>query len=388
MLSLTCATRPLLAALALASRTIDAQSPLPTLAYGHLQIDADGAPWLTSTDLEQTLIQRLTECNSIDTEGDAVLVPITRLLAALRTLDILDTVTLDWHDAHVHVRAGKTRLRFPVLDAHDFPTLPTHTPEGGCTVNPALLLAAIASTAYAISQDSTRDALRGLLWQAEGATLTLAATDGHRLVETACPLATPTEAPWSGVTSRGFLALLSALLSTVSKATVSLHSIGDRLALWTPIVRSVAQCLQGRFADYRGVIPARRPCVHVPRETFLAALRTCQAVGTREQGVWLRQEEGTLLVCTEGETGSVALPVEVTPLAGADLPLCVFKAGYLLELATHAPWETLALSMSEPLRPLRVDKTASLGESCAVVMPLNPATVPRPTALTAEAVGV
>ena len=94
----------------------------------------------------------------------------------------------------VELVAGDARFHLRTLPAEDFPRLPEV--EGEAATLPAQPLAeTIERVARAASRDEVRPILTGVLVQAEGAALTMVATDSYRLSVKHTALETPLETP-------------------------------------------------------------------------------------------------------------------------------------------------------------------------------------------------
>lgn len=76
---------------------------------------------------------------------------------------------------------GASEYRMISLDAEDFPEPPTFAGEGELNLPMGLLRKAVDSVIYAVTQEQHKAVLTGVLFTYNGKTLTLAATDTHRL---------------------------------------------------------------------------------------------------------------------------------------------------------------------------------------------------------------
>jgi DNA polymerase-3 subunit beta len=82
---------------------------------------------------------------------------------------------------NVLLQQGASEYRMLSLDAEDFPEPPKFTGEAELKLPMGVLRNAVDSVAFAVSTDQHRQVLTGVLFKYDGSTLTLVATDTHRL---------------------------------------------------------------------------------------------------------------------------------------------------------------------------------------------------------------
>jgi DNA polymerase III subunit beta len=155
----------------------------------------------------------------------------------------------------------------------------------------ASLLAAIEQTAYATDVESTRYALGGVLVELSQGNLTLAATDSRRLAVITIPA--ECEATAHGVIPASSIEQIAKQLkATDGVVTLSIgchdgkHPEGetaDRFRVECDQWEVSGMLLQGRFPDYRMIIPTQwANVVKLNRAAFLESLETVQLVTTEE----------------------------------------------------------------------------------------------------------
>ena len=113
--------------------------------------------------------------------GEAILA-ISHLTSILRESQDAD-VTIDANDDGAKVKIGTSRFEMPGYPVDEFPDLPTFDDGGRYhEITAGDLRRMIRRTSFAADKkDSTRFALSGVLWEAEGKVARLVATDSKRL---------------------------------------------------------------------------------------------------------------------------------------------------------------------------------------------------------------
>ena len=81
----------------------------------------------------------------------------------------------------IRLVSGKARLTENTMNVEEYPALKKLEEKDGLDVEAAVLIDMINETSYSVSRDETRPALMGILWEIRADSLTLVATDAHRL---------------------------------------------------------------------------------------------------------------------------------------------------------------------------------------------------------------
>src|SRR5258708_15424504 len=135
---------------------------------------------LTATNHEIGIVNHVDA--EIQSEGSVTLPAklLTEFVAQLHD-DQLE-MELDASTQTLAVKCGPYHdVKIKGIGANEFPPLPAREDGLKLVVEQADLLPAIEQTVVAASSDDGRPVLTGVLTQLEGETMTLAATDGHRL---------------------------------------------------------------------------------------------------------------------------------------------------------------------------------------------------------------
>ena len=151
------------------------------------------------------------------------------------------------------LQQGHSEYRMLTLDSVDFPEPPNYGGEGELTLRMGTLREAVDSVAFAVSTDNHRPILTGVLFQYDGTTLTLVATDTHRLA------VRKLEQPGLGanitavVPERALKAIKSLPLGDDDNVTINFGN--DRLGVKAGGARVVSQLLAGTYPNWERVVP-------------------------------------------------------------------------------------------------------------------------------------
>jgi DNA polymerase-3 subunit beta len=236
-----------------------------------------------------------------DTAGEALL-PTARVLQILRELTD-DVVKLEMTGDAVWIRGGYSEFRLSAEDPADFPPVASFEEDSYFTLPAAALRQMIRRTVFATDAESTRYALGGVLMELNPERATLAATDSRRLavVTSACqavgkpaPSSTPPVVPGKAMT------LLERVLSEGdAEAKLAIHA--NDIVVQAGDVTVSSQLVQGRFPDYKKVIPANfSATIELVVGPFYSAIRQAQIVTNEEsRGVDFTFSKGTLRLASQ-----------------------------------------------------------------------------------------
>jgi DNA polymerase III subunit beta len=179
MIVLKATQEKLLSTLQSVSGIVERRHTLPILANVLIRKTGDQLQ-LTTSDLE---IQIRTGAQM---DGDAgnftTTVGARKLIDILRTMPSDQTVSLESNASKLILKGGKSRFTLQTLPAEDFPLVQEAANFGPVfSVPQKTLKELLAQVSFAMAVHDIRYYLNGILFVAEGKTLSLVATDGHRL---------------------------------------------------------------------------------------------------------------------------------------------------------------------------------------------------------------
>ncbi len=155
---------------------ISTRTTLPILGNVLITATNDGVS-LAATDLD--LSMTATVPAKVSKTGSTT-VPARTFAEMVRELPEED-VQISVTNHRLEIKSGHGVYKMSGMSPEEFPRLPA-IPDGGAVTIPLDELRSMAyRTMYAVSNDETRPALNGILWQANGERMHMVATDGHRL---------------------------------------------------------------------------------------------------------------------------------------------------------------------------------------------------------------
>ena len=133
---------------------------------------------LTATDLDLSL---RTSCNAKVKKEGSCTIPARKLHDYVKLLPDAE-ITIKLLENHwVSIRCGRSNTKMVGMAKSNFPSLPAFPTAGAITIPAQVLRGLIARTGFAISNEESRYTLNGALMLLKPESITMVATDGHRL---------------------------------------------------------------------------------------------------------------------------------------------------------------------------------------------------------------
>ena len=345
MIVLKAAQAKLLEALQSVAGIVERRHTLPILANVLLRKNGDSIEFTTS-DLE---IQVRT---SAELGGDAGQMSTTvgarKLIDILRSLPADQTVTLSAAQNKLTLQGGKSRFTLQTLPADDFPLVNESVDFGPTfSVPQKTLRELINQVHFAMAVHDIRYYLNGILFIAEGKTLTLVATDGHRLALAQSQLEQDVPTKQEVILPRKTVLELQRLLKDAD-TTIEMRFANNQAKFVFGEMQFVTKLVEGKFPDYNRVIPKNhKNAVVLGRAPLLASLQRA-AILTSEKfkGVRVNIEPGVLKIASsnaEQEEAKEELEVDYS----GDAIEIGFNVTYLIDVLANSPHEMVKLELQD-----------------------------------------
>src|ERR1700727_1403979 len=156
---------------------VERKTTIPILS-NYLFEAGDGKLSITATDLGLSL---RTSCNAKVKKEGSCTIPARKLHDYVKLLPDAD-ITIKLLDNHwVSIRCRRSNTKMVGMAKSNFPSLPAFPTAGVVTIPAQVLRGLIARTGFAISSEESRYTLNGALMLLKPESITMVATDGHRL---------------------------------------------------------------------------------------------------------------------------------------------------------------------------------------------------------------
>jgi DNA polymerase-3 subunit beta len=308
---------------------VERKTTIPILSNYLFEASGDRLS-LTATDLDLSL---RTSCNAKVKKEGACTIPARKLYDYVRLLPDAD-ITIRLLDNHwVSIRCGRSNTKMVGMAKSNFPGLPVFPSAGAIKIPAAVLRSMIAKTGFAIASEESRYTLNGALMVLKPESITMVATDGHRLAHVE-----RTGEKFDGVSGEmktlipkkamdELKSLLDSDIETIDFAkdeSTLFFRVGPRLL--------TSRQLTGQFPNYEAVLPkdiSKSIALH-GEELGAAIARVAQFADERSRAVRLRLEKSELKISASStETGESEDSIEI---AYDGEPMAIgFNAQYLMD---------------------------------------------------------
>jgi DNA polymerase-3 subunit beta len=308
---------------------VERKTTIPILSNYLFEASGDKLS-LTATDLDLSL---RTSCNAKVKKEGACTIPARKLYDYVRLLPDAD-ITIRLLDNHwVSIRCGRSNTKMVGMAKSNFPGLPVFPSAGAIKIPAAVLRSMIAKTGFAIASEESRYTLNGALMVLKPESITMVATDGHRLAHVE-----RSGEKFEGVSGEmktlipkkamdELKSLLDSDIETIDFAkdeSTLFFRVGPRLL--------TSRQLTGQFPNYEAVLPkdiSKSIALH-GEELGSAIARVAQFADERSRAVRLRLEKSELKISASStETGESEDSIEI---AYDGEPMAIgFNAQYLMD---------------------------------------------------------
>ena len=285
---------------------------------------------ITATDLDLSL---RTSCAAKVKKEGACTIPARKLFDYVKLLGDGDISIKLLENHWVNIRSGRSNTKMVGMARANFPGLPVFPSDGTVRIPAQTLRTMIGRTIFAISNEESRYTLNGGLMVLKPESITMVATDGHRLAHIEH---SNTKMPVSGevriLVPKKAMAELSTLLA-VSDApavefakdeTTLFFRIGGRLL--------TSRQLTGQFPNYEAVLPrdpGKAVIVH-GGDLNTAIQRVAQFADERSRAIRMKLEKNELKISSSStDAGESEDSIETAYTAD---PITIgFNSEYLID---------------------------------------------------------
>ena len=350
----------LLDELNLTQGVVERKSTIPILS--NLLVEAKGSRLtITATDLELSI---RTSCEAKVKKEGAGTIPAKKLFELMRLLPEGEVKFKLLENHWVHVAADRKNYKLVGMSKDNFPALPSF-PHALVKIPAALLAEVIAKTTFAISLEESRYTLNGALLVLKPNSITMVATDGHRLAMVekdhkfeGFSTETRVLVPKKAMTELQRLAAEAGDEASVEFAQDESHlffQFGGRLL--------TSRKLTGQFPNYEAVLPRdANKTVALDRGELQDALRrVSQLADQRSHAVkFMLSKEGLEISASSPEYGEAKEVIEKE--FKGDTIAIGFNAQYLLDFLNAAADGPISFELKDEqsagqLRPLADEAT-------------------------------
>jgi DNA polymerase III subunit beta len=349
---------------------VERKNTIPILANVLMEAKGDEVRFL-ATDLEVGLRSR---CAASVTKPGALTIPAKKFYEIIRSLPETD-IRIAEDKGGVKVAADRFDSRMQTLPREDFPTLPEASAAPTATLARSAVKEMVSKTQFAITGEDTRYFLNGALFVLRPDSMSLVATDGHRLALVTVPRegkAKKDAEEIKAILPKKTLGELGRLLSEGDE-DVNYERGENHLFFGVGGRMLISRMIDGQFPAYERVIPkGNDKHIEFERDRLTNAVKRVALLSNeRSRAVKFQLEKGKVDVTSSspdlGEAHET-LPVEYS---GAAMQIC-FNAQYVLDFMSAVTTDIVALELKDEVSQAVLKPVGAEGyDYTYVIMPMR-----------------
>jgi DNA polymerase III subunit beta len=349
---------------------VERKNTIPILANVLMEAKGEEVRFL-ATDLEVGLRSK---CAASVTKAGSITIPAKKFYEIVKSLPETD-IRIAEDKGGVKVAADRFDSRMQTLPREDFPTLPNGGTAPVATLPRAAIKEMIAKTQFAITGEDTRFFLNGAQFILRHDSMSLVATDGHRLALVTAKRdgkGQKSDEEIKAILPKKTLGELARLLMegdgdiTYERGENHMFfQVGDRML--------ISRMIDGQFPAYERVIPkGNDKHIEFERDRLTNAVKRVALLSNeRSRSVKFQVDKGKVDVTSSSpEFGEAheTLPVEYT---GGAMQIC-FNAQYVLDFLAAVSTDVVALELKDEVSQAVMTPVGAEGyDYTYVIMPMR-----------------
>ena len=349
---------------------VERKNTIPILANVLMEAKGNEVRFL-ATDLEVGLRSR---CDAAVAKGGSLTLPAKKLYEIVKALPETD-IRIAEEKGGVKVAAEHFDSRMQTLPREDFPTLPEASTAPTATLPRSALREMVSKTQFAITGEDTRYFLNGALFVLRPDSMSLVATDGHRLALVTVPRdpkASKDADEIKAILPKKTLGELARLLSEGDEdikyergENHLFFEVGGRLL--------ISRMIDGQFPAYERVIPKNNDKrIDFERDRLTNAVKRVALLSNeRSRAVKFQIDRNKVDVTSSSpEVGEAHETLDVD-YSGAALQIC-FNAQYVLDFLSAVTSDVVSLDLKDEVSQAVLKPVGAEGyDYTYVIMPMR-----------------
>lgn len=361
-------------ALDIIANVVPTKTTLPILTCVLVEVAGDRLT-LSATNLDVS-ITTSTDKVIIKNEGK-VAIPAVKFVPFVRTLRS-GSVVISQKGKQIQLVSGKARMTENTMNVDEYPALKQLEEKNGLDMEASLLTDMINETQYSVSRDETRPALMGILWEIRTDSLTLVATDAHRLARSTRSMDWTVPGDREMIVDTAGLRQLPRVVAGLSEdesasGNVTMFMGENQLSFRAGSTVLHTRLLEGPFPDYNAVIPQDNDKdITLDKADFSQTIRRVSITADRiTSQIKLGIENGRMELSARGTEGSQSEDEIPVSYEGEALEIG-FNFGYLQDILKNIKSESIVLSLKDSQSAALIKPVNEDGEETGVLCLLMP----------------
>jgi DNA polymerase-3 subunit beta len=349
---------------------VERKNTIPILANVLMEAKGDEVRFL-ATDLEVGLRSK---CAASVAKSGALTLPAKKFYEIIKSLPETD-IRIAEDKGGVKVAADRFDSRMQTLPREDFPTLPESGGAPSASLPRTALREMVAKTQFAITGEDTRYFLNGALFVLQPGSMSLVATDGHRLA-----LVTVNRDGQSGKDADEVKAILPkktlgelARLLTDGEEDIRYERGENHLFFDVGGRLLISRMIDGQFPAYERVIPkGNDKHIEFERDRLTNAVKRVALLSNeRSRAVKFLIDKGKVDVTSSSPDLGEATETLPVDYSGPAMQIC-FNAQYVLDFLSAVGTDVVSLELKDEVSQAVMKPVGAEGyDYTYVIMPMR-----------------
>jgi DNA polymerase III subunit beta len=355
------------------SRVISPKNTLPILDNFLFKLDEEELE-ITASDLETTLITKITLDNSSDT--GIIAIPARILNDTLKEFPeqpLAFDINLDTLAIVISTENGKFTIAGQ--NGNEFPQIPEIKDEKKSTINlgPDMVLSGINNALFATADDELRPVMNGIFIELSTDSVTFVASDAHKLVRYSRSDVKASENA-SFILPKKPASLLKNILPK-EKNDVQLEFDDKNAFFKLTNYQMVCRLVEGNYPSYNSVIPAENPNqLTIDRVELYNSLRRVSVFSNSTNNlIKLKLTGNQMTISAQDIDFSISAYENLTCQYDGDEMEIGFKSLFLIEILSNLQSSDVMMKLSDPTRAgllLPIEKENDDEDILMLLMPM------------------
>jgi DNA polymerase-3 subunit beta len=179
----------------------------------------------------------------------------------------------------LEIESGNYKTKIKIEDSKDFPLIPVINSQEFITCKTEDLKKSLNSVAFAVSNNENRVEISGVLFEIDGETMNLVATDSYRLATAGVKVVNGNSNPLSLIiparTTQELLRVLLSVTQDFVDGDVKIYFSDNQVMFSVGPITLVSRLINGQYPDYRQIMPKNfKTEAIIPKNEFSRAIKT------------------------------------------------------------------------------------------------------------------
>lgn len=359
----------LLKGIQVVEKAVSSKSTIPIVSNILIEAKKNGKVTLSGNDLEVGIEVKLSA--KVEDSG-SVLAPAKTFTNIINKLPNDNVVVEVDGSNNIKIECARSKFNIRGLSSNDFPKISKLENSKKIRIKRNVLSEMIKQTIFSVSMDESKQILNGILFDINKNELSLIATDGYRLAYRKNTIEN-IDGKNSMVVPTKVLSELIKIIKDGDENNIELGICSDQISFDIEDIYIVSRLVQGKFPDYRLVIPKDwKAKVDVLRKDLLEATERSQVIASTSANIIKIEisKDKMLITANSSEVGNVSELIDVSVSGKSEIRIS-FNVRLILDVLRSIDDESVELCLGEDELSAGIIRPKDKAEYTYVLMPIR-----------------